>query len=158
MDGLSAAASGMAVISLAIQLVGSVRDIRRFMRQVSDAPKELNRLIDLLEQLEVIIEGVGELIEKQRRSAGDGDIDVSPNVLRAMKTCGSRLARIENVVEKARKDAKNKAMKSLGAFKMACQKKDIEELEGQLRDAVSILNLTMTMNLTFVILNLMMIL
>ena len=94
MDGLSAAASGMAVVSLAIQLVGSVRDIRRFMRQVSDAPKELNRLIDLLEQLEVIIEGVGELIEKQRRSAGDSDIDVSPNVLRAMKTCENRLARI----------------------------------------------------------------
>jgi hypothetical protein len=158
MDGLSAAASGMAVVSLAIQLVGSVRDIRRFMRQVSDAPKELNRLIDLLEQLELIIEGVGELIEKQRRSAPGGDIDVSPNVLRAMKTCESKLERIENVVERARKGAKTKAMKSLGAFRIASQKKDIEELEGQLRDAVSILNLTMTMNLTFVILNLMMIL
>jgi hypothetical protein len=68
------------------------------------------------------------------------------------------LARIENVVEKARKDAKNKAMKSLGAFRIAYQKKDIEELEGQLRDAVSILNLTMTMNLTFVVRNLMRIL
>jgi hypothetical protein len=158
MDGLSAAASGMAVVSLAIQLVGSVRDIRRFMRQVSDAPKELNRLIDLLEQLEVIIEGVGELIEKQRRSAGDSDIDVSPNVLRAMKTCESRLARIENVVEKASKGTKNKTMKSLGAFRIAYQKRDIEEFEGQLRDAVSILNLTMTMNLTFVLRNLMMIL
>jgi hypothetical protein len=158
MDGLSAAASGMAVVSLAIQLVGSVRDIRRFMRQLSDAPNELNRLIDLLEQLELIIEGIGELIEKQRRSARDGDIDVSPNVLRAMKTCESRLARIENVVEKARKGAKNKAMKSFGAFRIAYQKKDIEELEGQLRDAVSILNLTMTMNLTFVVRNLKMLL
>ena len=49
-------------------------------------------------------------------------------------------------------------MKSLGAFRIAYQKKDIEELEGQLRDAVSILNLTMTMNLTFVLRNLMMIL
>jgi hypothetical protein len=31
MDGLSAAASGMAVVSLAIQLVGSVRDIHRLV-------------------------------------------------------------------------------------------------------------------------------
>jgi len=51
MDGLSTAASGIAVVSLAIQLVDSVREIRRFLRDLSEAPKELKRLVDLLEQL-----------------------------------------------------------------------------------------------------------
>ena len=63
MDGLSAAASGIAVASLAIQLVDSVREIRRFFRTLKDAPEELHRLLDLLEHMELMLDKIGKLVE-----------------------------------------------------------------------------------------------
>lgn len=150
MDGLSAAASGIAVVSLAIQLVGAVRDIQRFLRNVSEAPKELRRLIELLEQLELILESIGTVVDRQRRQSGDADTAVSEPVLRAMRSCENLLAKLGNVVDAARKsdDARFKATRSLGSLRLVCKKRDIEDLERQLHDAISMLNLTMTTNLT----------
>jgi conjugal transfer/entry exclusion protein len=150
MDGLSAAASGIAVVSLAIQLVDSVREIRQFLRNISEAPKELRRLVDLLEQLELILENIGALVERQQKHSAETDIDVSGSVLRAMKTCESKLKMLEDVVAVAKKtaNASNKATRTFASFKLACKKKDIEGFESQLHDAISLLNLTMTTNLT----------
>jgi uncharacterized protein YoxC len=103
MDGLSAAASGIAVISLALQLVDSVRQIQRFLRKVSEAPKELRRLIELLEQLELILESIGELINKQQQQGGNQDVAVSETVLRAMKTCENTVKGLASTVDGARK-------------------------------------------------------
>jgi len=150
MDGFSAAASGIAVVSLAIQLVDSVREIRRFLRDVSEAPKELRRLIDLLEQLEHILENVGALVERQQQGAAQTDLDLSDSILRAMRTCESKLKMLEDVVEAARKsgNATNKASRKFSDFRLACKKRDIEEFERQLHDAISLLNMAMTANLT----------
>ena len=150
MDGLSAAASGLAVVSLAIQLVDSVRETRRFLRLVSEAPKELSRLLDLLEQLELILENIGMLMEKQQRYNGDLNSSVSASVHRALKTCESKIKMVEDVVDATKKasSSKNKAVRSFGSFRLACKKRDIEEVERQLQHAVTVLDLTMTMNLT----------
>jgi hypothetical protein len=150
MDGLSAAASGIAVVSLAIQLVDSVREIRRFLRDVSEAPKELKRLMDLLEQLELILENIGALVERQQQGATQTDVDMSGSIMRAMKTCESKLKMLEDVVETAKKTttASSKATRTFGSFRLAFKKRDIEDFEKQLHDAISLLNLTMTTNLT----------
>jgi len=152
MDGLSAAASGIAVVSLAIQLVESVRQTQRFLRNVSEAPKELKRLLELLDLLEFTIEKIGMLMEKQRLDGKDSDNNTYDIVLRAMKMCESKLTMLESVVETAKKasSSDSKAKKTLGSLKLACKKRDIEGFENQLQHAVSILDLTMTMNLTYV--------
>jgi t-SNARE complex subunit (syntaxin) len=131
MDGLSPAASGIAVISLALQLVDSVGQIQRFLRKVSEAPKELRRLIELLEQLELILEGIGEIINKQQQQSGDQDVAVSETVLRATKTCENTVKGLTSIVDGARKsiEAKNKAEKTLACFRLSCKQKDIEEYE-----------------------------
>ncbi|KAN0099533.1 hypothetical protein V8E51_013308 [Hyaloscypha variabilis] len=150
MDGLSAAASGIAVISLALQLVDSVRQIQRFLRKVSEAPKELRRLIELLEQLELILESIGELINKQQQQGGNQDVAVSETVLRAMKNCENTVKGLASTVDGARKsiEARSKTTKTLACFRLSCKKRDIEEFERQIHEAVSLLNLTITTNLT----------
>lgn len=141
---------GLAVVSLAIQLVVSVREIRRFLRDVSEAPKELRRLIDLLEQLELILENIGALVERQQHHAPETTIDVSASILRAMRTCESKLKLLEDNVEVAKKTSSSngKVKRTFGSFKLACKKKDTEEFESQLHDTISLLNLAMTTNLT----------
>ena len=148
MDGLSAAASGIAVVSLAIQLIDSVRDVRRFLKRVSDAPKELKRLLGLLEQLELILENIGDLIERQNAQYDDHDAPISRSVLKTLKTCEEKLLVLENIVDATRKaSSSNRTTRSLGSFKLACKKHDIEEFERELQETVSVLNLAMTVNL-----------
>ncbi|CZR58008.1 uncharacterized protein PAC_07898 [Phialocephala subalpina] len=150
MDGLSAAASGIAVVSLAIQLVDSVREIQRFLRSIADAPEELSRLLDLLEQLELILESVGKLVENQRAQYGVLDIDVSPSILKAIQSCDKTLKKLDGFIDKTRRTetTKSQAVRSLGRFRLACKKGDIDEYEMQLYYVISKLNLVMTTNLT----------
>lgn len=150
MDGLSAAASGMAVVSLAIQLVGSVRDVQRFLRSVAGAPKELRRVIDLLEQLELILENIEAVMEGQQTQSEGQHRGLSEAIFRAVRSCECKLKMVESVIEAAEKSAaaSSKTARSLGSFKLACKKSDIKELEAQIHDAVTLLNLAMKMNLT----------
>jgi len=149
MDGLSAAASGIAVVSLAIQLVDSVEKIKRFLRNVSDAPKELERLVDLLDQLELILQQIAQLVQQQI-DARSGETDIPTTVMRAIKTCESKLGMLEKLIEttKQASSASNRATRTIGSLKLAWKKKDIQECENQLRDAINLLTLTMMANLT----------
>lgn len=150
MDGLSAAASGFAVASLAVQLVGSVREIRRFLQSISDAPEELRRLIDLLEQLELILGHVGVLVRRQRGNSRCAENGILSSVSRAINTCQSRLTMLEGVVQSTKQAsaASNRAAKVLGSFNLARKRRDIQGIENQLRDAVNLLNLTLLSNLS----------
>jgi len=148
MDPFSATASGFAVVSLAIQLVDSVREIKRFLRNVSEAPKELKRLLHLLEQLELILENIGAQMAKQQKNSGESDDGTITSVQKAMKMCESELLNLEIFVQKAKKasEAGNKVTRTVGAFKLACKKKEVEEFEGQLQRAINLLDVTMTIN------------
>jgi hypothetical protein len=75
---------------------------------------------------------------------------VSETILRAMKTCENTIKGLASIVDVARKsaEAKNRATKTLGSLRLSFKKKDIEEFERQLHEAVGLLNLTMTTNLT----------
>ncbi|KAI9731808.1 MAG: hypothetical protein M1835_003512, partial [Candelina submexicana] len=53
MDGLSAAAGVISVVSLAIQLAESVHKVENFWKSVKDAPSEVN---DLQENLGILAE------------------------------------------------------------------------------------------------------
>jgi uncharacterized protein Yka (UPF0111/DUF47 family) len=138
MDGLSAAASGIAVVSLAIQLVGSVREIRRFFRTLKDAPEELDRLLDLLEHMELMLGNIGKLV--------DPDSDISPSVLKAIQTCEKALGKLGTLVQKFKRNlsAQSPLKRPLGFFKIAYKKQEVEEIEKQLDRAVNNLNMAMT--------------
>jgi hypothetical protein len=152
MDGLSAAASGFAVVSLVVQLVGSVRQIRQFLRNISEAPKELRRLMDLLEELEFILEQVGILVQRQRGNSTLWETGVLTSVLKATNSCQIKLAMLEGVVEATKQAfaASNRTTRTLGSFKLACKKKDLREIESQLHNAANLLSLSMMANLTYV--------
>ena len=138
MDGLSAASSGIAVVSLAIQLVDSVREIRRFFQTLKDAPEELGRLLDLLEHMELMLENIGKLV--------DPDSDISPSVLKAIQTCEKALNKLSALIQKVKRNssAQIPLKRSLGFFRLACKKQEVEEIEKQLDRAVGNLNMVMT--------------
>jgi hypothetical protein len=58
MEPLSGVASGMAVVSLSLQLIQSVSTTHAFFRTVKGAPTELIRLIESLERLRALLQDV----------------------------------------------------------------------------------------------------
>lgn len=51
MDGLSSAGSAIAIVSLVIQLLDTVQEINKFLKNVHEAPKEVLNLTETLDQL-----------------------------------------------------------------------------------------------------------
>ena len=150
MDPLSTAASGIAVISLAVQLAGSVQNIHRFLRGISDAPKELERLVELLDQLHCILDGIRALYPKQNQQ--NCIPDMHPSVMRALQTCQSKLEQLENQVDKAKIHLKrsNKVLKTWASLKLTLKKKDLDEFESRLEKAMIRLQMALTMNIAHV--------
>ncbi len=150
MDPLSTAASGIAVISLAVQLASSVRDIHRFLGSVSGAPKELERLVDLLEQLHCILDGIRALHPKQKEQ--DNIPDMHPSVIRALQTCQSKLAFLESIVREANNNLNRhgKAMRAWTSLKLGLKRKGVSDFESQLEQAMIRLQTAMTTNMAYV--------
>ena len=74
------------------------------------------------------------------------DSDISPSVLKAIQTCEKALNKLGALIQKVKRDssAQSPLKKSLGFFKLACKKEEVEEIERQLDRAVSNLNMVMT--------------
>ena len=85
---------------------------------------------------------------KQQKNSGESDDGTITSVQKAMKMCESELLNLEIFVQKAKKasEAGNKVTRTVGAFKLACKKKEVEEFEGQLQRAINLLDVTMTIN------------
>ena len=93
MDGLSATASGMAVISLAFQLGNSLKQLHDFWDSVREAPDDIHTI---QEELELLSSVLAEMANEMQHSGPD------QTLTRALKTCCdkvNKLTRITNEME-----------------------------------------------------------
>lgn len=98
MDGLSGIASGMAVASLALQLLQSVNTVKAFIRNVKGASKELERLLELLTQLGSLLDDVRKIMGRQ------ASLQQCPpplqTIFNSLKTCESGLDELQSMARK----------------------------------------------------------
>jgi hypothetical protein len=100
MEPLSGVASGMAVISLSLQLIQSVSTIHAFVRTVKGAPTELSRLIESLERLRALLQDVSQLIELQTSRSGEHIPSPSMTMFNCLKSCEKHLQPLQSIVQK----------------------------------------------------------
>jgi hypothetical protein len=150
MDPFTVAVSGFAVISLADQLFENVREIKSFISYISESQRTLQGLVDKLELLELVFKNIRVLIEKQQQANGGEETMISASVLQAMAICKNNLQLLEGVINSTRSACKgnSKARELLGAFKLALKRERLEDFERQLQNVLTILDLTITLNLT----------
>jgi len=91
MEALSGVASGMAVASLSIQLVQSIGTIKAFIRDVRGAPKELERLAELLDRLNALLEDTRNVMEWQTSLQGQHFPAPSMTIFNCLKSCETSL-------------------------------------------------------------------
>jgi hypothetical protein len=100
MDG---AASIIAIISLAIQLIQSVDTVRTFVRDVKGASKELERLVELLDRLSALLQDVRHVIEQQTSLP---QLPLPPNgIFVCLRSCETSLGILNDFVKKHQKNA-----------------------------------------------------
>ena len=135
MDGLSNAASAVAIVSLALHLVDTVRKITRFLDNVQDAPKEVLGLIETLDQLQGTLNNVRQLIDQQflvLRLPGSPAF-----ITKAMENCEKQIKALENFASAARRpfEQQQKLRRTWASIRFVATKQDIEEIQCRLRDA-----------------------
>ena len=143
MDGVS---SSFAVVSLAIQLVQTTQKISKFLHGVRDAPKEIIKLTELLDQLHGTLDHVRSLLEQQYlilRLPG------SPvYMIRELEKCEKTIKQLERLVSKAKElhGHQERVQRTWASMRFALGKGTIQELQGQVRDAKTDLHFAMSSN------------
>ncbi|KAI0410233.1 ankyrin [Xylaria grammica] len=149
MDPLSGVASTFAVFSLALQLVQTAFDIKRFLDTIQNAPREIKRLKGLILQLHTAAQTITSLLQHQT-SLRSRDPQISANVHDCLKSCQEKLDLIQDVLLIAENVNKkeNTIIRNWAQLRLAFKKETIEEVERQLEQAISLLNTHLLVNLT----------
>ncbi len=150
MDPFSAAASSFAVVSLAIQLIGTVNNIQGFLQNIEDAPQEVIRLMSVIQQLNAILNEIRVIIERQQ--ALSFDLQPLPSMFLAMQACQEQLKYLSSLLSKLknRSDVRSKISRSWTSLRLVTKREDIKRLETQLHYATTNLIAAMSINATHI--------
>jgi hypothetical protein len=151
MEALSGAASGIAVVSLSIQLLQSVGTIKSFIQDVKGASKELERVVALLDRLNALLEDVRDVMERQTLLQGQHFPAPSQTVFDALKSCEGVLESLQSIVGKYQKSLNYNAsamMKLKSDIKFSFKAKDIAGFEIKIQWEIDTLHTALGLNST----------
>lgn len=154
MEALSGVASGIAVASLAIQLVQSVGTIKTFIRNVKDAPKELERLVELLERLGALLEDVRDVMERQSSLQGQHFPAPSMTIFKCLQSCEKTLQPLHNTVDKfntSQPQVGSMMAKLKNEVKLGLKAKNIADFETRIDQEINYLHAALGMNSTSIL-------
>jgi hypothetical protein len=143
---MEVAASGIAVASIAIQLLTFTNTIRTFIRNVKDAPHELLRVVNLLERLSGLFQVVADLLEQQS-SLQDGLFPIPDTICTCIRSCKENLAPLQEIVDRFSKFQTSSRLRRLPTdVKTALKAGDLRSLENRLQHEINGLSIALIAN------------
>ena len=128
MDGLSSAASGIAVASIAIQLVNSIKMLCDFWGAVKNAPNEINAIFEDLELLSTVLSDIRDNAQAN-----------GPEILteRALTRCETKIKALLEEIQQLLPDlASTKPRgRKWSAFKVTLKAEKIKSIGESLKDS-----------------------
>ncbi|KAL8722314.1 MAG: hypothetical protein Q9225_001162 [Loekoesia sp. 1 TL-2023] len=147
MDGLSGAASLIAVISLAVQLGDSVHKFSKSLKSVRSAPKDLQGLIKNLDRLQCILAEVAQLAEQQRNHGSAPP--PSTTLLTALEDCRTQYQALEAYASKVTASLQRSGLqKTWASWKIPARKENLQKLYGELIRSIDQLGTVLVLNTT----------
>jgi hypothetical protein len=145
---MEVAASGIAVASIAIQLLDSTNTIRAFIYRVKDASQELLRVANLLDRLDGILQVVVDLLDQQA-SLQDQLFPIPKSLTRCLPRCKESLVPLQETVVKYSKSQVSNRLRRLQADVRAALRADaLRSLENRLEQEIDIMSLALVANST----------
>lgn len=134
MDGLSGAASGMAVVSLALQLSDGIKQLYDFWDSVKDAPDEIRVITTDLGLLSSVL---AEMASEEQHSGPD------PTLKAALELCCDRVSKIANLTNEMEPGFASMSfrIRKWTAFKAVLKGEKIQKLQKMLEGLKSTLML-----------------
>ena len=143
---MEVAASGIAVASIAIQLLNSTNTLSTFIRGVKDAPQELLRVASHLDLLGGILQIVVDLLDQQALLE-DQLIAVPESLHKSLQRCEESIVPLRKIVDRyLSSQASNRLRRLQADFKAALKAGDVRILEIRLQQEIEILNLALVAN------------
>jgi len=143
---MEVAASGIAVASIAIQLLNSTNTIRTFIRDVKNASQELLRVASLLDRLGGILQIVVDLLNQQDLLK-DQPIPVPESVYRCLQRCEESIVPLQDIVNRyLSSQASNRLRRLQADVKASLKAGDVRNLEIRLQQEMEILSLALVTN------------
>ncbi|CAN9479012.1 unnamed protein product [Alternaria alternata] len=149
MEALSGAASGIAVVSLAIQLIQSVALIREFIKDVKGASKELHRLVGKLELLNALLENVQKVLEQQSSLSGTHFPAPSMAIFNCLQGCEDSIQPLVNIVKKLslpQSQSGSSTARLKSEIKLGLKTKEIATLETRIQHDIDLLTNSLSIN------------
>lgn len=143
---MEAVGGALAVVSLTLQLAATVQQVSKFLRDVRDAPKEVVRLIETLDQLHDTLEHVRQLVEQQfvvLRLPGSPEL-----ITKAVETCEKHVKTLETIAKRAQRclDDQPKLRRIWSSMKNVAKRQDLDDLQARLKEAKGDLQLAILSN------------
>lgn len=122
MDGLSAAASGMAVVSLALQLGESIKQLYDFWGSVKDAPEDIRAITTDLGLLSSVL---AEMASEEQHSGPD------PTLTAVQQACRDKVRKIAKLTDEMEPGfaSKSPRIRKWSAFKAVLKGEKIQKLQ-----------------------------
>jgi hypothetical protein len=130
MAELGIIASGMGIVSLAIQIGDSVLRLKNFLESVKEAPEEIRYLIEEIQTLGLVLSEL----------AADSALVTIPSVGKCMELCSRSAEILAGIAKELDKDIGKK--RRTGGIKVVLKKGEIEKLREQLKSAQFMLMLS----------------
>ncbi len=137
---MEVAGSAIAVVSLGIQLVGTVKKASRFIQDIRNAPDELSNLGSSLEQFHLTLNKVTDLIKQQDKYE---DLPGSTDLMEcAVRNCESNVTKLDNLVVRFQKrfcrEGKHRA--AWAALSSVVKKDDLDKYRNCIQRDLTALN------------------
>jgi hypothetical protein len=149
MEALSGAASGIAVVSLTIQLIQSVALIREFIKDVKSASKELHRLVGKLELLNALLEDAHKVLEQQSSLSGMHFPAPSMAIFKCLQDCERSIQPLVDVVKKLslpQSQSSSSTARLKSEIKLGLKTKEITTLETRIQHDIDLLDTSLSVN------------
>lgn len=146
---MEGAASIFAAVSLTLQLIDTVKRVTNFLRGVQDAPAELLRLIDKLDQLQDFLDYARQLAKQYQHSLNPPSS--TPTLWKALDGCTRSVESLTNIVNNFQRfsDWPGRVRKTWGSYKVYGKKDEIHRCQHRIRDATARLHGAILLNLNF---------
>ena len=143
---MEVAASGIAVASIAIQLLNSTNTIRTFIRDVKNASQELLRVASLLDRLGGILQIIVDLLDQQAL-LNDQLFPVPDSIHGCLRRCEESIVPLQKIVDRYSSSQTSNRLRRLQAdVRAALKTGDVRSLEIQLQQEIEILSLALVAN------------